>query len=189
LLDTLITSKTRLKLLLKFFLNSNSRSYLRNLEQEFGESTNAIRLELNRFEEAGLLSSDIQGNRKYFSANTKHPLYADINSILRKYTGIDLVIDNILHGLGGVKKAYATGDLAKGRESNTIDLIIIGTGIDESYLITLIRKVEKMINRKISYFLLKPGEEQKFLPHYPEALLLWEERLRVAKKRRSEVVK
>ena len=44
MLDTLITSKTRIKLLLKFFLNSNSRSYLRNLETEFGESTNSIRL-------------------------------------------------------------------------------------------------------------------------------------------------
>jgi hypothetical protein len=175
MLDTLITSKTRLKLLLKFFLNSNSRSYLRNLEQEFGESTNAIRLELNRFEEAGLLSSDLQGNRKYFRANTQHPLYSDINSILRKYTGIDMIIDNILHGLGGVIKAYATGDLAKGREGNTIDLIIIGSGIDESYLITLVRKAETLVNRKISYFLLKPEEEEEFMKYYPEALLLWKE--------------
>ncbi|MFN5885132.1 MAG: ArsR family transcriptional regulator, partial [Bacteroidota bacterium] len=49
MLDTLITSKTRIKLLLKFFLNGNTSSYLRNLESEFGESSNAIRLELNKF--------------------------------------------------------------------------------------------------------------------------------------------
>ena len=48
MLDTLISSQTRLKLLLKFFLNSSTSSYLRDLESEFGESTNAIRLELNR---------------------------------------------------------------------------------------------------------------------------------------------
>ncbi|MFN3444791.1 MAG: ArsR family transcriptional regulator, partial [Bacteroidia bacterium] len=30
MLDTLITSKTRIKLLLKFFLNSKTSSYLRN---------------------------------------------------------------------------------------------------------------------------------------------------------------
>ncbi len=50
MLGTLITSKTRVKLLLKFFLNSNAKAHLRGLETEFGESSNAIRLELNRFE-------------------------------------------------------------------------------------------------------------------------------------------
>ena len=52
-LDTLITSRTRVKLLMKFFLNSRTTSYLRDLENEFDESTNAIRVELNRFEKAG----------------------------------------------------------------------------------------------------------------------------------------
>ena len=92
MLDTLITSKTRIKLLLKFFLNSNSRSYLRNLETEFGESTNAIRLELNKFEKAGLLKTELDGNKKYFRANTNHPLYNDINSILLKQIGFDKII-------------------------------------------------------------------------------------------------
>ena len=90
MLDTLITSKTRVKLLLKFFLNSKTSSYLRNLESEFGESTNSIRLELNKFEEAGLLSTNMSGNKKLFKANTKHPLYFDLNSIIRKYIGIDM---------------------------------------------------------------------------------------------------
>ena len=56
MIETLISSKTRIKLLLKFFLNSNTTSYLRSLESEFGESTNAIRVELNRLENAGMLS-------------------------------------------------------------------------------------------------------------------------------------
>jgi hypothetical protein len=47
MLQALITSRTRIKLLLKFFLNSSNTSYLRDLAAEFGESTNAIRLELN----------------------------------------------------------------------------------------------------------------------------------------------
>ncbi|MFZ4634996.1 MAG: ArsR family transcriptional regulator, partial [Saprospiraceae bacterium] len=57
MIDALISSKTRIKLLLKFFLNSNTTAYLRNLESEFGDSTNAISIELNRREEAGLLLS------------------------------------------------------------------------------------------------------------------------------------
>ena len=64
MIETLISSKTRIKLLMKFFLNSKTTAYLRGLEGEFGESTNAIRLELNKLEKAGMLSSFSKGNKK-----------------------------------------------------------------------------------------------------------------------------
>ena len=175
MLDTLITNKTRIKLLLRLFLNSQARSYLRNLESEFGESSNAIRLELNRFEEAGLLKSSLEGNKKLFFANVKHPLFPDIQSILRKYTGIDQIIEKVLHRLGGLKKAYLVGDLAKGMDTRIIDLLLICNGIDQEYLVSLIDRAEKLIDRKVRYFVLKKEEEKVFLKYYPEALLLWEE--------------
>ena len=75
MLDSLITSQTRIKLLKKFFLNRSTKAHLRGLESEFGESSNAIRLELNRFEEAGLLNSLRDGNKKIYQANPTHPLY------------------------------------------------------------------------------------------------------------------
>ena len=87
MIETLISSKTRIKVLLKFFLNSTTTSYLRGLEGELGESSNSIRVELNKFEKAGLLSSFSQGNKKIFQANTKHPLYGEIHSIILKYVG------------------------------------------------------------------------------------------------------
>ena len=96
MLDALITSKTRVKILVRFFLNSNCSSYLRELENEFGESTNGIRLELNKFEKAGLLVSEYKGNKKYFKANTSHTLYNDIHSILLKHTGLNTIIDKII---------------------------------------------------------------------------------------------
>lgn len=71
MLETLITSKTRIKLLTKFFLNPQARAYLRGLKETFGESGKAVRLELNRFEHAGLLCSEMEGNRKVYTANTK----------------------------------------------------------------------------------------------------------------------
>lgn len=173
MLDTLITSKTRVKLLLKFFLNSTSRSYLRNLETEFGESTNAIRLELNRFEEAGLLKSDMEGNRKYFSANTRHPLFPEIHSILRKYIGIDRIIENILNELGGLQKAYLVGDLAGGRDSDTVELLLLCDEINQEYLRYLTSRAEPLIKRKICCRLIHPAEEGSCLTGHPEALLVW----------------
>ena len=176
MLDTLITSRTRIKLLLKFFLNSNARSYLRGLESEFGESTNAIRLELNRFEDAGLLKSEVVGNKKMFRANTKHPLYDDIHNIVLKYIGLDQVVEKVVNKLGDVKLVFLTGDFARGRDSSIIDLIFVGDDIDKAYLIRLVEKAETLVRRKIRYLVYRDGEFEKEYDRdriAGELLLLW----------------
>ena len=174
MIDSLITNKTRIKLLLRFFLNTGSRSYLRGLEVEFGESTNAIRLELNRFEEAGLLVSSMDKNKKMFQANTKHPLFNDIQSIVKKSMGLDQLIDKVVHKLGNVSRAYITGKIARGLDDNEIDFVLIGDEIDKTFLVTLIEKVEKLIKRKVKCFILRDDEEKEYLTGFPEALILWE---------------
>ena len=174
LLDTLITSKTRIKLLLRFFLNSNTSSYLRNLETDFEESTNSIRIELNRFEKAGLLVSGKEQNRKVYKANTHHPLFPDINNILRKYVGFDKIVGNVLGHLGSVNKAYITGDLAKGKDAKSINLYLIGTELDLEYLKHLISKTQTLIHRDIRYKLLEEHEEAEFLRANPDAFIIWE---------------
>ncbi len=175
MIQTLISSKTRVKLLLKFFLNSETKSYLRNLETEFGESTNAIRLELNKFEKAGMLLSELEGNKKLFKANVKHPLYKDINNIVFKYIGLDWIVDYVAGKLGNLEKVYLTGSFANGLDGDSIDLIFVGI-IDEVFLSELCQKVKKKLHKEISYrilddkdllILLKRETGSKFL-------LLWE---------------
>jgi predicted nucleotidyltransferase len=175
MLNTLITSKTRIKLLLKFFLNSNASSYLRNLESEFGESTNGIRLELNKFEKAGLLNSRISGNKKLYSANTSHPLFNDIHNILLKYIGFDKIVENIISKLGNVKEVYLVGSFAKGVDSEVVDLLLVGEKINREYLARLSLKGEKLIKRKIRYLIYKQEEFDQVFDHYAkdEILLLW----------------
>lgn len=150
MIETLISSKTRIKLLLKFFLNSNTTAYLRGLEEEFGESTNSIRLELNRFEKAGFLASYNQSNKKLFKVNVSHPLFKDINSIVLKLVGLDHVIDYVLKHMGDLKQVYLVGNLSKGKDSDVIDLVLIGD-INEAFLKELIGKAEKKINKRIHY--------------------------------------
>ena len=174
MIETLISSKTRIKLLLKFFLNSNTTSYLRGLEGEFGESTNAIRLELNKLEGAGMLSSFLDGNKKMFRANTKHPLFSEVHNIVLKHIGIDKIIVTVIERLGDVEKVYLIGDFSKGIDSQIIDLIFVGN-IDKAYLIALIDKVEKLIKRKIRYLVYTPNELkiEEWNSFDPEPLLLW----------------
>jgi len=176
MLDTLITSKTRLKLLLKFFLNSNSKAYLRNLAQEFNESSNAIRIELNKFEQAGLLKAEVSGNKKMFSANISHPLFPDIHNILLKHLGIDQLIDEIISNLGNLHKVYLVGDIAKGQNSDIIDLLFVGSQINREYLMKLVTKAEKLIKRKVRYLIYGENEIEAYLEmkENHEYLLLWE---------------
>ncbi len=173
MLDTLITNKTRVKLLLRFFLNPEAKSYLRGLEEEFGESTNAIRIELNRFEAAGLLVSWEDKNKKMFSANPKHPLFGDIRSILRKHSGIDTIISKVINNLGNIESAYLTGMVAKGFDNSTLELFIFGDPIDQQYLLTLTNKATTLIKRNINCTTLPGKDEKTFIKNNRDALLVW----------------
>src|SRR3546814_17919094 len=88
MLEALISSKTRIKLLLRLFLNPENTAYLRGLADEFGESTNSVRVELNRFEKAEMVTSSSSGNKKIYRANPSQPLYGELPSILITYIGI-----------------------------------------------------------------------------------------------------
>jgi hypothetical protein len=174
LLDSLITSKTRVKLILKFFLNPETRAYLRGLSEEFGESTNGIRVELNRLADAGLLKTSENGRTILYGANKDHPLFPELHSLVKKYLGIDQLIDNILAQLGSIELAFVTGDYARGIDSGIIDIVIVGS-IDHNYLQSLIQKVEKIINRKFRSLVLTNAEFVRLRDtlHIEDALPVW----------------
>ena len=154
MLDSLITSKTRIKLLLKFFINPSTKAYLRELAKEFDVSTNSIRLELNRLEKSNLLISQTQGRTVQYQANPKNTLFKDIRSVVLKYVGIDSLIENIISKLGDLKSAYIIGDYAHGMDTGIIDVVFIGN-IDKDILNQLVEKTETIIHRKIKWLILK----------------------------------
>ncbi|MES2762443.1 MAG: ArsR family transcriptional regulator [Bacteroidota bacterium] len=160
---------------MKFFLNSQNTGYLRSLEEEFGESTNGIRIELNKFEKAGFLNSVIKGNKKIFTANTKHPLYVDINRMIMKMVGIEYVLDYILQRIGNLSKVYLTGKLANGQDSDVIDIVLIGDDLNKTFLLEQIEKAEQKIGKKIRFITYTTNEfELSRIEEYDiKPLLLW----------------
>ncbi|HAH24154.1 MAG TPA: transcriptional regulator [Prolixibacteraceae bacterium] len=172
MIESLITSKTRIKLLLKFFLNSQTRSYLRGLETEFGESSNSIRVELNRLENAGLLDAATEGNKKMFFANIGHPLFNDIHNILKKFIGIDQIIDQVTSQIGDLQAAFVTGDFAIGKDSKIIDLALVGVHLDQPLIDRLVKKAETFISRRIKYIIVTREEMELYFQNKP-VLLIW----------------
>ncbi len=171
MIEALITSKTRIRLLVKFFLNPATTAYLRELSEEFGESTNGIRVELNRMAKAGILETQANGKTVLYRAQKSHPLFAEISGLVAKYMGMDKIVDDVIGKLGKLDAAYLTGDYAKGKDSGIVDLVLVGD-VDKSYLLNLIEKAEAMIDRKIRFLVLNPGEDADLLPR-TGALLIW----------------
>ena len=174
MLDTLITSKTRIKLLMKFFMNPNTRAYLRELASEFGESTNSIRVELNRLSKAKLLSSESSGRTIVYHANVNHTLFNEIHSLVEKYMGVDQIIDKLVKKLGHVDSAYLIGDYAKGIDSGLIDIILLGD-INKITLESIAEKRGRDIHRKIRPLVLTKDELQQLWSQLKmdQALLIW----------------
>jgi len=173
MIETLITNKTRIKLLFRLFLNPGSTGYLRGLEEEFNESSNAIRVELNRFEAAGMLESYQEKNKKIYRANKKHPLYAGINEILLKHLGIDQILEKIVSEPGNIQKVYITGPLAQGQYQGPLELLIVGDDLDTENLNRLIDKAEKRIGRNIVYTIYNQLKQKTEKTRKNEWMLIW----------------
>jgi hypothetical protein len=169
LLGPLITSKTRLKLLLRFFLNHNLSGYLQGLSKELDENTNSIRVELNRLEQAGILSSELEGRRKLYRVNEQHPLTENLTNIVRKVTGVDALIDRVVGRLPGLEQVWICGKLAQGVQSDQIDCVLVGEALDEAYIKELCSRVEDLTGKTV--------KTQVSAEIYPEqlgqCLLVW----------------
>ena len=174
ILAGLIGSKTRVKLLMRFFFNPEAQSYLRELAKEFNVSTNAVREELNQLKKTDLLTSEKNGRQVFYKANTRHPLFPELKSMVSKVMGIDQVIDSIIERLGNIESAYLIDDYAEGKDTGIIDIILVGN-IDHYHLNDLSRKTERYINRKIRTLVMTQEEFEGFVsrlqarPH----ILIW----------------
>lgn len=157
MLTELFTSRTRINLLLKLFLNPEVSSYLRELAREFNLTPNALKEELDNLSTTGYLQKEQRGNSIYYKANTRHPIFPEIHSIVKKHFGIDKILDRILNDLGKVDAVYALDDYANGRDSGLIDLLIVGT-VNMDKIQGMKRSAEMEIKRKIRLMVMTAQE-------------------------------
>lgn len=133
-------------------MTSSNRGYLRGIAEEFNESTNAIRKELNQLSDAGYLVRFQENNRIYYQANTEHPLFQSLQNLVRTYLGFDQAVDQVLQRAGEVSLVSLLGDYAKGIDSGTIELLVIGDKLDKAYLLQLSAKMEQLLGKNIQLY-------------------------------------
>ena len=135
---------------MRFFLNHNLSGYLQGLSKELDENTNSIRVELNRLEEAGILSSELEGRRKLYRVNDKHPLTENLTAIVRKVTGIDALVHRVVGRLPGLDQVWVCGDLAQGLQSDIIECVLVGEELDQAYIKELCHRVEELTGKTVN---------------------------------------
>lgn len=171
----LITSKTRIRILMRLFLNPDRQAYLRELSDEFRASPSQVSDELQQLSRAGLLTSERSGRQINYRANTRHALFPELQSMVRKALGMDRILDSIVERLGNLKLAFLIDDYAAGRDTGLIDLLLVGD-IDRTNLEDLVCKTEKYIDRKIRTLVLSAAEFDAMKPKLNDRprLLIWD---------------
>lgn len=159
----LITSKTRIRILMRLFLNPEGNAYLRELAEEFSVSPSQVKDELSQLSAAGLLQSEKQGRQIHYRANTGHPLFPELHSMVHKALGMDRIIDSVIGRLGRLELAFLLDDYAEGKDTGIIDLGLVGD-VDQTNLADLVRKTERYIGRKIRTLVLSREEYDRMRP-------------------------
>lgn len=174
MLGQLITSKTRVRILMRLFLNPERQAYVRALADEFEVSPSQVQAEIKQLEDSGLVDSQKSGRQINYFANTRHALFPELQSMVRKSLGMDRIVDSIIERLGDVSLAMLIDDYAEGKDSGIIDLVLVGD-IDQHNLQDLVAKTERYINRKIRTLVFSAEEYQrsrKMLLGKPHLVLL-----------------
>ena len=172
----LITSKMRVRILMRIFLNPERNVYLRELSDEFQASPSHIKNELDQLKSAGLLTSRKNGRQVLFSANTKHPVFNELHSMVKKALGMDQILESMIERLGNLEQAILIDDYAEGKDTGIIDLVLIGD-IDQSNLQDLTKKTEQYIDRKIRTLTLTTQEYKQLSSNLSNRpyFILWQQ--------------
>ena len=140
-------------MLIKFFVNAANNGYLNGLANEFNESTNSIRKELNNLSSAGYLQKSKNNNKVIYNANTSHPMFAVLQKIVRQHLGLEEIVETVIDRIGDVDQIALTGEYARGIDSGNIEIIINGKDVNKDYLDSIKPKIKKKIRREVSFLL------------------------------------
>jgi uncharacterized protein len=123
----IVGSRARAEIFRLLFASADSEYYLRELERRSGLTVGSVQQELSHLLEAGLVKSRKDGNRLYYSANSEHPLFPEIRSLVEKTAGFREILKKALAD-SEVKAAFIFGSVASGKAKpeSDLDLFVVG---------------------------------------------------------------
>src|SRR3990172_225309 len=159
MLKDLFISKTRVKMLQVFLSNPGRIFYVRELVRAVGEQINAVRAELARMEKAGVLSSEVRANRKFYGFRKDYVYYDELSRLVAKSTGLGGAIIKERNKLGKIRYASLSGSLIKRRPvgPTDVDLLVVGSVVLPQ-LAQIVKENEGTVGREINYTVMTDEE-------------------------------
>src|SRR5262249_12933595 len=127
--------------------------HLRGLMSITGLGSASAQRELRKLTDAGLLIKEEVGKVVRYKPNTTSPIYAELNSIIRKTEGVEHAVKEVLRPFQDrIERAFIYGSIAKQEDtaSSDVDLLVLADGISSADLYPKFIGVEKELGRKIS---------------------------------------
>lgn len=159
-LSDIITSRVRIKLLELFLSDVTEMYHVRGVTREVKEEINAVRRELERLFEAGILKKEPRGNRVYYFVRTDYDYFEDLLSVVSKTTGLGKELTENKNKLGKVAYIMFSGNFARRKErknDDQVDVLVVGE-IVLPELATIIRKEESRRKHEINYTVMSREE-------------------------------
>lgn len=159
MLDDLITSKTRVKVLKLFMENIDDMFHVREIVRRVDEEINAVRRELMFLEKKGVLKREGRANRVYYYLDKNYPYYFDLIRLRGKESGLGKAIIKNRVKLGKIKYAMLSGKYIRGIKTNpeSVDLLVVGVVVLPE-LSLLVRAEEEEKKVEINYTVMNEEE-------------------------------
>lgn len=159
MLEDLIISKVRVKILTLFLLNPGKIFYVREIVRKIKEEINAVRRELSHLEKAKMVKSERRANRLYYLFRRDYPLYFELLEIVNKAHGLGGEILKQRAKLGKIKFVMLSGKFVRGKERGPedVDLLVVGEVVLPQ-LSQIVRAEEVRRDREINYTVMSEKE-------------------------------
>lgn len=163
MLDKLLGSRVRAKLLGWLFIHHDERYFVRQLTELLKEDSTNVSRELSRLGKMGILTCEEEGKQKYYKANPECTLFDELCGLAIKTIGVADVLHEALEPLADkIETAFVYGSYATNTSTSQsdIDLFIVGS-VDETILHKAVMTAEEQLKRTVSYRFMNPKEFKK----------------------------
>ena len=137
--------------------------YLSELAGFLRTKPSSLQRELAALMQCGILEQRKEGRRTYFKADTRSPVFGELQGLFEKTKGIVPLLKGALKPFEDrILCAFVYGSVARGEEqaASDVDLMVIGK-IGTADLVPALAKVEKRVGREINITNYSPEEFRK----------------------------
>lgn len=161
--DLLFPAIYRRKALSLLLLDPAKRLHVREIARLTGSGPSAMAKELGLLHQAGLLDRYTVGNQAQFSANTRHPVFAELSALLKKTVGLADVLATALAPLTDrIHVAFVFGSVARGDEhaESDVDVAVIGE-VDFAEVTKALYPTQEILHREVNAKIFTAAEWQE----------------------------